>query len=833
MDKAIDEQRTQRERLYYKQGDTVDVGIIEDADGNTFAIGQTLEDQKNSLPDNMEGTIINKDRMDSDIELNASGESQEDDSQSQLSGYAMAIWNRDSLQGGEKALVRDKDEKAPYSRDKLNAWFDAMHINLRNIIDQELFQILRANPQAKVKFMATNSKDFPVTRAFKDNAVSNNLFLVLDYDESVNHGITHIHDNDRNGGVIETGDGKKYLIIGVYAYKNGNEAQQNLYNNLWGVSGRSEISLATKARKQKVFGVTDSKAQNGDGVIRLERDAYFPSNPKERFYISPNYSTEIVPYSLIPGWNVHRMENDTEEKKRPVIELMQDKDRNPFGLTIENASWAIQKADEFLIVSPSHTNQEDMPVMEPTNPEGERGASYILFPGANGRMFCGRIIPCMYGDMREGSLKTKVDDLLHQLTSSDHKTRVDAIRGLNRIFYFDSNKDKKGKTILTNNSGQISFINEDSSIFYTTTIGDHFNMEEFMQKFEEFKPRVNITPTILGNKSMIEEYSEAGALDTDLAQLALAGSSYRLYSVNLDGGINKPTELKNPVTPSVNDKYHGSNFTSVYYYIDGKLATYSYDKTTGDYYLNGNIVDKVTNAALIKQLEYNRQTINGDITYETEENGYRYYIINDTDSSLVIKINSNYHVTELSPKESKEYIDKINKAKEDKEREAAAKQKLEELGKSDNVDLGLDNQPDDHVLIPPVSINGTSETTGDNLVYDPTTGGLKNLDEQQRLEEQKKAEEEAEKKKKEEQEKLKNPPKKSATNPTTQTFKQLYSNNIYRSKIRNAVRSKWPSAPSKINELIKFLDEHGVEVTSIGTSKEDIQTWINTLTNCK
>lgn len=833
LDKAIDEQRVQRERLYYRQGDTVDVGIMEDTDGNTFAVGQTLEEQKNSLPEDMNGTIINGNSADSNVELNALGESQEDDSVQQLSGYAMAIWNRESLQA-EGALVRDKDEKAPYSRDKLNAWLDAMHINLRNIIDQELFQILKANPQAKVKFMATNSKNFPVTRAFKDDTVSNNLFLVLDYDNSINSNITNIHDNDKNGGVIETGDGKKYLIIGIYAYKNGNKAQQNLYNNLWGIDARSEASLATKSRKQKVFGATDSKAQNGDGVIRLERDAYFPLHTKERFYVSPNYSTEIVPYSLIPGWNVHRMEHDTEGKHRPVIELMQDKDRNPFGLTIGNASWAIQKTDEFLVISPKGANSEGMSIMTPTNPEGRAGASYILFPAANGRMFCGEITPCMYGDMREGSLKTKVDDLLHQLTSSDHKTRVEAIRGLNRIFYFESNKDKKGKTILTNKRGQISFINEDSSTFYTTTIGDSFNMEEFIQKFKDFKPRVNITADVLSNKDdSIKEYSEAGALDTDLGQLALAGSSYGVYSVNLDGSINKPTELKNPVTPPVSDKNYSKNFTNVFYYTDGKLATYRYDKSTGNYSLNSNLIDKATNAALIKQLDYNRQVIDGNITYETEENGYRYYIINDTDSPLVIKINSNYQVKELSPEESKVYIDKINKTKEDKEREVAAKQKLAESGKADSVDLGLDNQSDDYVPTPPTSVNGTSETTGDNLVYDPTTGGLKNLDEQQRLTEQKKAEEEANKNRKEEQEKLQNPPKKPATNPTTQTFKQLYKNRGYKREVFSAIKAKWPDAPKGLNDLNEFLAKKNVEVDSIGTSKDDIDTWIDTLKNCK
>lgn len=807
LDKAIDEQRVQRERLYYRQGDTVDVGIMEDSDGNTFAVGQTLEEQKNSLPKDMSGTIINGDNTDSNVELNALGESQEDDSVQQLSGYAMAIWNRESLQS-EGTLVRDKDEKAPYSRDRLNDWLDSMHINLRNIIDQELFQILRANPQAKVKFMATNSKDFPVTRAFKDDTVSNNLFLVLDYDDSINPSITQIHDNDRNGGVIETGDGKKYLIIGIYAYKKNNLAQQSLYNNLWGIKAN-------------------------DGVIRHERDAYFPSHTKERFYVSPNYSTEIVPYSLIPGWNVHRMEHDTEGKHRPVIELMQDKDRNPFGLTIGNASWAIQKTDEFLVISPKGANSEGMSIMTPTNPEGRAGASYILFPAANGRMFCGEITPCMYRDMREGSLKTKVDDLLHQLTSSEHKTRVEAIRGLNRIFYFESNKDKKGKTILTNKRGQISFINEDSSTFYTTTIGDSFNMEEFIQKFKDFKPRVNITSAVLSNKDSIKEYSEAGALDTDLGQLALAGSSYGVYSVNLDGSISKPTEIKNPVTSSVSDKNYSKNFTNVFYYTDGKLATYRYDKSTGNYSLNGNLIDKATNAALIKQLDYNRQVIDGNITYETEENGYKYYIINDTDSPLVIKINSNYQVKELSQEESKAYIDKINKAKEDKEREAAAKQKLAEPSKVDDVDLGLDNQPDDYVPTPPTSANGTSETTGDNLVYDPTTGSLVNRSEQQRLEKQKKAEEEADKNRKEEQEKLQNPPKKSATKPNTQTFDQLYHSKGYRSKIRKEIKAKWPDAPSKINELTKFLEEHGVEVTSIGTSKEDIDTWIDTLKNCK
>ena len=100
--------------------------------------------------------------------------------------------------------------------------------------------------------------------------------MVLDYDDNINRGITQIHDDEKNGGVIETADGKKYLIIGVLAYENGNTAQQALYNNLWGAATNSEAGTEVKKRKQKAFGADDPRAKDGFGMIRQERDAYFP-----------------------------------------------------------------------------------------------------------------------------------------------------------------------------------------------------------------------------------------------------------------------------------------------------------------------------------------------------------------------------------------------------------------------------------------------------------------------------------------------------------------------------------------------------------------------------
>lgn len=957
LDKAIDEQRAQRERLYYKQGDTVDVGIMEDSDGNVYGVNSTLEDQKNDMPDNMKGTIIEENNMDTDVQANVMGEEQQDNSATQLSGYPMAIWNRESLQGNERALVRDKDTKHPYSRDKLNAWLDSRGIHLRDIIDHELADILSMNPHAKVKFMATNSKDFPVTRTYKDDTVSNNLFMVLDYDDNINRGITQIHD-DKNGGVIETADGKKYLIIGVLAYKNGNTAQQALYNNLWGAATNGDAGVETKKRKQKAFGADDPRAQDGFGMIRNERDTYFSHHTKEIFYVSPNFSTEIVPYSLIPGWNVHKMENDTEVQHRPAIELMNDEERNPYHITLDNASWAIQNQDKFLIVSPKGVKQEEMSVMAPSNTEKNLGAAFILFPAANGKMFCGHIDACMYKDMKEGSLKEKVDKYLNDLTSSDYDTRVNGIKGLYHIFYFNNDKDK-GKKILTNRRGQITFKREDDTDFYSVTLGENFDREKFIQKFIEFQPRVNITPWVLGSKEAIKEYSEAGALNTDLAQLALAGSSYGVYSVNVDGIINKPTEAANPVTKPQENKFRNSNYDHITYYTDGKVTWYDYNKTDGKFYLNGN---EVTDENLIKQLDYNRQATYGDITYETEENGYKYYIIRDTDNPLVIKINSDYQVTELSPEDSKAYIDKVNKAKEAKNRETAAKQALAEMENLEDVNLGigtellpsipshqgeskgeyidsLDNDGAHHLeytglkseqreltskmlddsgyLIEEVldkdideikKLNNDKETaslitkedvldlfthenswgvdsiiihpngdidlvvdsgiktyikgdiakelayklfpelnkestntaypTGSGLLYNPETGGLIDVAEQEKLkkqeEEQKKKEEELKKK----DEAKKNPPKDSVTQPTTQTFKELIKNTMYYDKIKSIIDKKskeegWEKAPKNPKKLTEYLQKHNVEVMSIGTSKEDIETWIDTLENCK
>ena len=47
--------------------------------------------------------------------------------------------------------------------------------------------------------------------------------------------------------------------------------------------------------------------------------------------------------------------------------------------------------------------------------------------------------------------------------------------------------------------------------------------------------------------------------------------------------------------------------------------------------------------------------------------------------------------------------------------------------------------------------------------------------------------------------------------------------------ITMAIYEKWPSAPQNVSELSEFLKRKGLEVDSIGTSKEAIESWIQQL----
>lgn len=400
IDQAIERQQAANEADLAAKGiDTGNKNLIDNGDsvqGKSETIDEQLEDT----------TSTNKEVHSSDdnvdaAELNGTGQHNIETSVTTLSGNAMSEYNPTALQD-DGIIERKKGSETNDNMNQYYTWMNAAGVKLQNIIDHELARIIRRNPNAKVKFMAVK----PERNATNDVAMQSHLMLVLDYDNSINKGITAIHD-DANGGVIES-NGKKYLIIGTAGYGNRNASKLALYDMLW----NPYISGGLNLKKQ--------------------RKQFFDSHSSERFYVNENLSTEIVPASLIPGYIVRQTENDKNSEFRSVRELLSDNVRNPMHYDLDSVAWGIQEMSKFLVVGTSLDK-----VMVPRDPMGNLGSAFVLMPASNGKFVPSYLKVLKYNEMRDGSLKDKINALLQEVTSPNYKTRLNAVIGLSKIFYFD------------------------------------------------------------------------------------------------------------------------------------------------------------------------------------------------------------------------------------------------------------------------------------------------------------------------------------------------------------------------------------------------------------
>lgn len=777
--KAIEKQQAVREaELAVKDVDMDSVNIIDNGDsvqGKSASIDEQMED--NALDDK---DIHVSDTNTDANELNTIEQSNADINTTTLSGNAMSRYEPAPLEeNGKIVLKKGKDSRK--QMDDYYAWMGAAGIKLQNIIDQELARIIEKNPHAKVKFMMINPQD----NATHDKDMEGHLMLVLDYDDKVNKGITAIH-NDANGGVIET-NGKKYLVIGVAGFSGGNETQRLLYFRI----------------KNKNTSEYTASPTRDIGLIIPNRAKFLKEHPKERFYVDEQYTTEIVPYSLIPGYIVRQTVEDSETEFRSVKELLADKERNPLGYDFNNVAWGIQELTKFLTVGTSVDN-----VMIPRNTVRNSGSAFVLMPASNGKLVPSYLKVLKYTEMKDGKLKDRIDSLLQEIASPVYKTRYDAIIALSNIFYF--NKD--GDTILTRkNREEVSFV-YNGKVQKTFVLDSNFDRVEFMKAFEEMNPRINITAKVLKNRELLNEYDEAGALMTDAAMFGTVGSSYRIYGLGAEGNMLKPTESNNSIPKAAyNSDFRNEHRKQVIY------KKQHYTKTDGVFYLNGKAI---TDDKLIQQLEYNERIEDSMISPVKSEGVWNYYVLSTGNNPEVIKQDRNSKEVKVVPKEeAKKILDKIKEEKEMAQREKMAQEALETgTGKIlGDVDLG----------------NG-------NLILDPETGEMiqANFDDTSQASEiQEKEKTPKEQQKKNVEKNIPQSNKRSAVNVSpntnTQTFIELFRNRVYKRKLQGLIKNKWNDAPSDPADLEKFLKGKNVEIDSIGTSKEDIEAWIKTLEDCR
>lgn len=770
IDKAIERQQAANEADLAAKGiDTSNKNLIDNGDsvqGKSETIDEQLED---STSTNKEVHSSN-DNVDA-AELNGTGLHNIETSVTTLSGNAMSEYNPTVLQN-DGIIERKKGSETNDNMNQYYAWMNAAGVKLQNIIDHELARIIRRNPNAKVKFMAVK----PERNATNDVAMQSHLMLVLDYDNNINKGITAIHD-DANGGVIES-NGKKYLIIGTAGYGNRNASKLALYDMLW----NPYISGGLNLKKQ--------------------RKQFFDAHPSERFYVNENLSTEIVPASLIPGYIIRQAENDNNSEFRSVRELLSDNARNPMHYDLDSVAWGIQEMSKFLVVGTSLDK-----VMVPRDPMGNLGSAFVLMPASNGKMVPSYLKVLKYNEMKDGALKDKINTLLQEVTSPNYKTRLNAVIGLSKIFYFD----REGDTILLRkNRNEISLVHE-GKVQKTFILNDNFDRAEFMQNIQDINPRINITASVLRDIPTLMEYDEAGALMTDAALFGTVGSSYSIYGLDSDGKMIKPESPTNDIPRSDNnsDFKNGDKSQVIFKHQ-------YYREVNGVFSLNGEII---TDEATLKQLRYNKMILDNQLSPSMTKGVWDYFILNEGENPRAIKVNRNTkEVKESSEEQAGELIEKINEEESKKLREQKAQEVIKEVGKAEEVDLGedtlsVDPNTGELVQADTQSTSSNTEKSTDEKKVSPTIEKTSNKDDYTHTS----------------SESLNSDEHKAAT----QKFSDLIKDKKYMLRVMKLVRNKWKDAPKKIADLEKFLRDKNVEVDAIGTSENDVEAWIRTIEDCR
>jgi hypothetical protein len=748
--------------------------LIEDED-SVQGISATIDEQMSEETSQNNNVHVSDENVDY-ATTNGIGEHIIETSANSLSGNAMSEWEADPLKD-EGRLVHKRGANPADSMNKYYAWMEAAGVKLQNIIDQELAEILKQTPHAKVKFMAVRAQN----NATKDSVMKTHLMLVLDYDDKVNKNITKIHNND-NGGVFESA-GKKYLVIGVVGYGNVNNTDKRaLYDILYSNNPRSA---------------------NGYGLVKKNIGKFWDAHPSERFYVPENLSTEIVPNSLIPGYIVKQLEHEDNTSYRSVTDILKDESRNPQGLEIQDLAWGIQEISKFLTVGTSLDN-----VMVPRNVESNSGRAFVLIPASNGKMVPSYLKPLFFNEMKDSELRNTVIEQLNKLVSPSYNSRIEAVKELSRLFYMS----KEGDFILVgkdtgNKKNQVSLL-RNGEVFRTFILGTDFNRQEFFDAIADMNPRINITKSVISSPTTLLKYAEAGALDTDAGLLHTAGSAYSIYALDSSGNMLIPETTKNDTPKSdENSGFKESRKIQVIY----KQEFYNYDKGDGTYYLNGAVV---TDDATIESLEFNRRVAEAGLEPAETDGVWDTYILGNKSNPDAVKINKNTkEVKRLTGKEVYDLIDKIEKEKADKTRDTAAEEQLEIKGLED------------------VGIGEESNTIEANLLTDEESeaASLETSKEKEKKEEAPADEIVSQKDTLHKSE----AELQSGAKGATQSFTTLAKSKKYRKQVREVLKKKWPDAPSNMEALIKFLREKNIPVDAIGTSDTAVQAWIKTVEDCR
>ena len=615
----------------------VELEDLEDSDDSTET-GEDITAEQEEIKEDISSPILESPILDSNLPTDGNVSTVD---RGEIQGNRVYKYDGESLREDKKQVVRTPEKEGDI-HDLINKWLSNRGIRLQETIDNELANIAKLNPE--VFFVMPNTTEFdsdgsPVYNR-DTNPFLNAIFQVIEYTEE----IKKLH-NEEYGKPIIIGN-KSYLVIGVSGYNSNNKAEEAAYNKI------------ADSNKRVRYAITKRIKSEGKRI--------------PEFVINPTIYTEIK--DIQAGWVVKQMVKDEEVKERPLTELIEDKERNPHGITLQNSKWLIQEKSKTVTV---RVDKSDV-VHGPSDVESNLGSVFLLVPAANGHLIPITFKVKMLKDLSiDSPLRTTITEEILKLTRMD--TRGEGLSNLLDLLllskdgdslFFDENSLEDNILIVKKKGITIKEI--DLSANDVTT-----QLEEiFFGETSTFKLNINVR--VLSDPTQLRIYSESGALYTDAALLGTSNASYTVRALDED---YKP--IQDPES-TVNSS--SSGFKGDYTNSQSKVMTYlgrRYTEREGEFYdSSGNLV---TQQSRKQELLYAKWIEETNPTPSHENASVKVYIKNsDKSNPIVIRQYSSGKISVLSKENALREIIKQEEEIAKQKREEEAKKALERETQSSN-----------------------------------------------------------------------------------------------------------------------------------------------------
>ena len=593
-----------------------------------------------------------------------------------LKGNMFYGYNGDALRDEKKQILnRGQNEK-----DTLNTvmnWLNSIGAKVQDIIDTELNDIIQALEEAgktpKIQFMMVNQNESE--KIDQKDVLGNVIFNVIEYTDEVKK----IH-NENLGGVITDQNGKQFLIVGTLGYKGS-------------------------IQEKSFHSIRD----------RMKKDRFTSGNIAKRFYVNPNMYSQVQ--QIGRGWLVKNQIDDTGEVLRSLSDLLNDVQRNPKKLKIEDLKWGIKMYTKFATVNVSSRN-----IISPVQDISNAGNTFLLIEAANGRYIPIKMQPVFLNELNEGTIKSQIEYLLNnQLLDTDYNVRRDAINRLCKILYFDENTNI---LIGTESSPTLSII-QNGIILKTFNLNSPvFDRQEYLNTLAQVKFRINITPSVLTSPKYIEQLDKAGCFKTDIAQLYTSNADYTLYPVGDNGEPIIVQEQKNTQQSTItNSDLQQKKLPSVI------LNSTLYRLKNGSWFgFIENKEQEINDPDVIAQLVYNYRIQATNLHPVMETGTTNTYILNSNPSNpeVVVRDIKTFQIKTLNREQALEVIKKVREKEEQLKLEEAAKQQLEKENLT-TVDISDINSGEQQVIQSEPQIDTTSSQQKNEDINNTGTKSLKEL----------------------------------------------------------------------------------------------------------